>query len=85
MASLHAYNKFGKRIPSGLGICGGHADLCADCYRAEVSEQEAIMRPTMNAFPRHPSESLGDYWRRIGGRFLDCWYLLASRAPVSES
>ena len=74
--SIHAYDKNGHEIPDGLGICGGHADLCSECAKFEYRDLWAW---TVNQVDPVPGEQISEYWRRIGGRFLDAWYICAAR------
>ena len=74
--SIHAYDRNGKELKNGLGICGGHADLCSHCsdhgYRALWHWTESQPDPIQG-------ETLSEYWRRINGKFLDAWYSCSAR------
>ena len=70
----HAYDRNGKRMANGLGICGGHADLCHACHKFELAEVRAWAKDKP---ARGQAEAPAEYWHRIGGRFLDSWYQVA--------
>ena len=58
------------------GRCGYMGSLCGDCHTDEFNE----MLTWANKQPDPlPNESLSDYWKRIGGRFLDAWHDVASK------
>ena len=58
------------------GTCGPYASLCYQCDKEETAEHRAwasgITTPPM------PGEDYGAYWQRVGGRFIDSWYTVAS-------
>ena len=57
-----------------LGICGGRADLCFECYNEEKKELEvwARQQPQPKA-----TDTPSGYWRSIGGPFIDAWYAVS--------
>jgi len=56
------------------GVCGGPASICRECYEDEVQYLLSFSEDN----PPLPGETPGEYWRRIGGEFLDAWYHVAS-------
>ncbi len=63
------------------GMCGDMASLCGECYADERADLLAWAREQPD--PRPEEEAL-EYWRRIGGRFLDAWHDVAS-ARIRET
>jgi len=55
-----------------LGLCGGYAGLCYDCYREEKEYYLGVYKPQPE-----PGENIIDYWRRTNLPFVDCWYEVA--------
>jgi hypothetical protein len=57
-----------------LGICGGNANLCYECAK----DEDAFLAEWAKDKPAPiDGEDLCNYWRRIGGRYLDGWYKAA--------
>ena len=58
------------------GTCGYMGSICGACWEGQVKlHTEAAQQITE---PPHDGEDLGEWWRRVGGRFLDTWYAVAS-------
>ncbi|MDR7400542.1 MAG: hypothetical protein QN144_14695 [Armatimonadota bacterium] len=55
--------------PHEKGQCG-YWVVCRECYEME----EQFLRSSVPDIPPKPGEEPADYWRRVGGRFLDPWY-----------
>ena len=62
--------------PHISGRCGGHADLCQDCYEQELDVLQSFASSQPGPLP---DEGVLDYWRRIDGPMLDAWCEAASR------
>lgn len=64
-----------------LGICGGAADLCQECFQNELEALRAWARKQPKPLP---GENDIEYWKRIGGPFVDAWARVAWEAIRGE-
>jgi len=58
-----------------LGLCGGYASLCYDCYLEERDYYRRTPKPQPQL-----GENIVSYWRRTGLPFVDCWHDVAYEA-----
>jgi len=52
------------------GTCAGIYGLCSACA---IDEHAEMLAWAKQQDAPNPNEDFGDYWRRIGGSFLDSW------------
>ena len=57
------------------GRCGGYAGLCGACHADEHAE---MLEWASDQPDPLPDETPSNYWHRIGGKFYDAWWDVAT-------
>lgn len=69
------------------GRCGYMGSLCSTCHELELKWHLGIAEQIGKKHPPLPNEDPGQYWRRVGGRFIDTWWeaaLCAIKTAASQ-